>query len=211
MSFICQLQNDLPDPKNGGASTGSSELIALFLCGRCHELGVQKEGSWAVFSYTDPRPTEFVPIQPRHQVKKSPVYQWLANVPYQAAPLKITLREKFLCMPTPDEFAEIVSHARGARAKKLLAAIDFSDGWEDTYEKQVKTAGCHLPASSSQAGGYPMWMQGYESVKCRQCKGKMELCLQVDGYQCWIGADGFALLFRCTDHKDSFQLLVSAT
>jgi hypothetical protein len=222
MSFICQWQDDFVSPlkhqvkqpvkhQAKRAKGGSSELIRLFLCGRCHAFGAQEEGSWAVLPSAGAKATDFAPIQPRHKVKKSPVYQWLANVPYQAAPLKITPGEKFLCMPAQDEFAEIALKAGSATAKKLLAAIEFSDDWQDTYEEQVQAAGCRLPLSGSQVGGYPLWMQGYESVQCPQCRGKMELCLQVDGYQCWIGADGFALLFRCAEHKESFQLLVSAT
>lgn len=205
MIFVCQIELT----KEQQVQFGSDALVQLFCCARCHTFGKMAAGTFEVRQIVAIEPGEYKELAVKHKIKGSPVFKWLANVPYEVQEFSVEYGKSFVSMPDQYEIAELLKKAKDPKLKALAKeAGSYSES--DEYENAVADRGMKCGNGTMKLGGYACWQQAEGPQMCKKCKEPMDVLLQIDGEKCWIGTDGFAILLHCKKDRD-FNLIISGT
>lgn len=206
MIFICQLALT---PEQQSQFTLEA-LVQLFCCPRCHGFGEMSSGTFHVRQIKNAERDEYRELAPEHKVKRSPVFKWMANVRYDVEEFGVEQGASFVTMPDPYEIGGLLKKAKDPELKVFASeAKSYPDS--DDYEEAVTAKGITIDNGKMKLGGYACWQQGEGPQPCSKCKEPMDLFLQIDGEKCWIGTDGYAVLFHCKNDSDNFALIISGT
>ena len=167
----------------------SGELYSVYYCFDCTPIGraEEEEGQWAVVAHKNPDVSKFV--------------EQKENVSSILKPTACSLSRVFV---VPDY--ETVENNYPEIAE-LCEAIDSEDPMS-AYEDAGNEVGCLMEPSTT-LGGYPIWIQGEGNQTCPECKGDVELAVQIDSEEAvdlMFGDAGCLYVFKCPKHKNGFAM-----
>jgi uncharacterized protein YwqG len=207
MIFVCQIA--LTKEQQTQLEMDDA-LVQLFCCARCHDFGNMAPGTFEVWRIKANQLGEYKELEVQHNLKKSPIFKWLANVPYEVQEFSVEYGKSFVSMPDPFEVLALVKKAKEPALKSFAKQAE-SYAHNDDYEHAVIEKGMKVYDGAMKLGGYASWQQTEGLQICKQCKEPMDVFLQIDGEYCWIGTDGYAVLMHCKKDRDSFALVISGT
>ena len=193
-------------------------LACFFYCFHCFPwgLGNEETGQWLVRYYSTPEMTKYV--APKRIQSQSPKNEDSSKLPSALKTLLEhlpSLKRKIpLVIPCLCETQQIKSlpdwddlEGLSPKLVQLYEELNKDDPWETYYEIGTKVG--HLDDYGTLIGGYPCWVQGSISPKCKQCSEDMEFFAQIDSESAadlmW-GDAGLVYLFQCPQHRTEFTL-----
>ncbi len=193
-------------------------LGCFFYCFHCFPwgLGDEEAGQWLVRYYPEPKMANYVapkrnqpPSSSNEKISKIPaalktLLEQLPTLTDKIPPVTPCLCENKKVKSLPDwDDLEYLS----PKLTHLCEELDADDPWEVYSEIETKH-GC-LDDYATLIGGYPRWVQGAVSPKCKHCKQEMDFFAQIDSENeaglMW-GDAGLVYLFQCPQHRTEFTL-----
>ena len=167
----------------------SGDLYSVYYCFDCTPIGRadEEEGQWTVVTHKKPDVSKFV--------------EQKENVSSILKPTACSLSRVFI---VPDY--ETVENNYPEIAE-LCEEIDSEDPMS-AYEDAGNEVGCMMEPSTT-IGGYPIWIQGEGNQVCPECKGEVELSVQIDSEEAvelMFGDAGCLYVFKCPKHKNGFAM-----
>lgn len=184
LTFIFQYRDKYDKDLNP-----SGDLHSVYYCFDCVPIGrvEEEKGQWAVVTHKNPEVAKFV--------------EQKENISSVLAPTSCELSKVYVL---PDY--ETIEN-NNSEIAEICEEIDPEDPMS-AYEDAGNEIGCHMEPSTT-LGGYPIWIQGEGTQVCPNCKGEVELAVQIDSEEAvnlMFGDAGCLYVFRCPEHKNEFAI-----